>query len=157
MDKILIFFFLLLVLFPKTYGGEAKMQIFNSNTTDTINRITLLSTSAIIVGESLLLSAGMNIPGPSEWSTFKNMGFAVSDIIIGGILIYLSLFEPKMENSTAYYLLTSALLVSHGFREYEYLAGQNNAFCANTPLFVLNNVRLAGLGTSLGLSLSLMF
>jgi hypothetical protein len=42
-------------------------------------------------------------------------------------------------------------VVAHGYREWEYLVGAANPFCANAPLFVLNNLKLIGLLVIAGL------
>jgi hypothetical protein len=36
-------------------------------------------------------------------------------------------------------------VLTHGYREWEYLARASNPFCANAPLFVASNLKLAGL------------
>ena len=35
--------------------------------------------------------------------------------------------------------------MTHSLRDWEYLAGAANPFCANTPLIVVNNLKIAGL------------
>ena len=56
----------------------------------------------------------------------------------------------------AFFLVALALL-THGYREWEYLARASNPFCANAPLFVVNNLKLAGLlaAAVLGVGLAL--
>lgn len=58
----------------------------------------------------------------------------------------------------AFHFLVSLALLTHAYREWEYLARAANPFCANRPLFVVNNLKLIGLlvaavlGTSLALA-----
>jgi hypothetical protein len=124
---------------------------------ETVNRITLLSTSSVIAGESLLLLIGMNIPSQSEWVSAKNVSFAISDILLGGYLIYTALFQQNLQNSPLYYSLSSLLLLTHGYRDYEYLTNTSNSYCANKPLFILNNVRMFGTALSLGFTVTMKF
>jgi hypothetical protein len=42
-------------------------------------------------------------------------------------------------------LLVGLALLTHGYRDWEYVARASNPFCANAPLFVVNNLKLAGL------------
>jgi hypothetical protein len=49
-------------------------------------------------------------------------------------------------------------LLTHDYREWEHLARAGNPFCANAPLFVVNNLKLVGLLTTviLGARLALL-
>ena len=48
------------------------------------------------------------------------------------------------ERNNPWISFKNALLV-HVYRDWEYLAHSANQFCLNLPLFVVNNVKLAGL------------
>jgi len=119
---------------------------------------TLLCTGGLILTESALLLAGMNIPEPSPWSNGKNITLAASDILLGGTLVWFSLSGTDYRENPLYYGVLLALGVTHLYREGEYfLARDSQPFAANLPLFLLNNVRLGLIGGSLGLSLSLKY
>jgi hypothetical protein len=82
------------------------------------------------------------------------------DILVGVGLIVVVLATRNPAGAVLLYLLVGLGLLTHLYREWEYLAGANcaycagNAFCANQPLFVLNNVKLLGLLAVLVLALA---
>jgi hypothetical protein len=51
-----------------------------------------------------------------------------------------------------FYAVFALLLLTHVYREWEYLVGAPGAFCANLPLFVFNTIRLLGLVAAVVLS-----
>ena len=105
-------------------------------------------TGAVIAIESLALFVGLHVLSPEQmpWTGPKNDAFVLLDVIVGGGLIYLALrcregpFPPIF-----FFVLVAVSLLAHGYREWEYLAGVDDRFTFNLPLFVFNNVRLAGL------------
>ena len=44
-----------------------------------------------------------------------------------------------------FYFLVGLALLTHGYRVWEYLARASNPFCANAPLFIVNNLKLVDL------------
>lgn len=82
--------------------------------------------------------------GNNPWLSFKNDLFLGLDIVTGLGLVYVALTDKNFLQSGVFYLLTAVILGSHGFREWEYLARTGNPFCANMPLFVVNNLKLIG-------------
>ena len=116
--------------------------------------VVTLVTGLFIAGEALALLIGMHFSseGDNTWITFKNDLFLVLDIVVGLGLVYLALAPRGAAWPYALYFLAGLALLTHGYREWEYLAGADNAFCANTPLFVVNNLKLFGLVASLFLS-----
>lgn len=113
--------------------------------------VVTLVTGLFIAGEALALLVGMHFSseGDKTWITFKNDLFLVLDIVLGLGLVYLALAHRGAAWPYALYVLAGLALLTHGYREWEYLAGADNAFCATTPLFVVNNLKLAGLVASL--------
>jgi hypothetical protein len=111
-------------------------------------KVVTLVTGLFIAGEALALLVGMHFSseGDKTWITFKNDLFLVLDIVVGLGLVYLALAHRGAAWPYALYILAGLA------REWEYLAGADNAFCANTPLFVVNNLKLFGLVASLFLS-----
>lgn len=109
--------------------------------------IVTLVTGLFIAGEALALLVGMHFSSESDksWISVKNDLFLALDILAGLGLVYLALAHRGVVWTYAFYFLTGLALLTHGYREWEYLAGTDNAFCANTPLFVVNNLKLAGL------------
>lgn len=110
------------------------------------NMVTLV-TGLFIAGEALALLAGKHFSseGDDSWISVKNNVFLALDILAGLGLVYLALAHQGGTWTYAFYFLVGLALLTHGYREWEYLAGTDNAFCANTPLFVVNNLKLVGL------------
>lgn len=118
-----------------------------------VNYWLVLVLGAIAAGEALALLIGMNLPGPSEWSKVKNNGLALIDLVTGAALVYLLFTHRDLDGFPMFYVLLSVILTSHGYREWEYITDQPVKFCANTPLFIVNSVKLVGAVGVLGLSL----
>ncbi len=120
-----------------------------------MERVVTAAAGGLAGVESALLLIGMNLPQASTWSTPGNLLLASSDVILGGLLMYLAVSGSPPSWGWLYYAACSILLVTHLYREAEYIEGWRVPFTRGVPLFVLNNVRLALLGTSLGLRLLL--
>jgi hypothetical protein len=110
-------------------------------------KITTLLTSTVVAGEALALLVGMHLlsEGDNSWISVKNDLFLALDIVAGLGLVYLALAHRGTAWPYALCFLVSLALLTHGYREWEYLARASNPFCANAPLFVVNNLKLAGL------------
>lgn len=104
-------------------------------------------TGTIIAGEATALLLGMHLfsGGDNPWISSKNDLLLILDFITGVGMIYLAVTDPGFYDSPTFLILTNVALLTHGYREWEYLTGNNNAFCANLPLFIVNNLKLAGL------------
>ncbi len=99
---------------------------------------------AITAGEALALLIGMNLTGQSEWATIKNNGLALVDLVTGVALVYLLFTQGDLDGFVMFYVLLSVILISHGYREWEYVVNLPKKFCENAPLFVMNSVKLVG-------------
>ena len=109
-------------------------------------RIVAGLTGAIIAIESLALLVGTHLVAHSpEWAVPKNMALIITDIVGGAVLTWIALKGRSDPFPAVFYPLVAFLILSHAYREWEYLAGIERAFCANVPLFVFNNIRLLGL------------
>jgi hypothetical protein len=108
-------------------------------------KITSLLTGLTMAGEALALLVGMHVmsAGDNPWISVKNDLFLTLDIVAGLGLLYLVLAHRGV--SSAFYCLVGLAGLTHGYREWEYLVRASNLFCANAPLFVVNNLKLAGL------------
>ena len=116
-----------------------------------------LCAGGLIAIESSLLLFGMNYPSVSDWSSTKNVAFAVSDVILGSSLIYYSLSKIDIPKSLIY-LTYSLLFSTHIYRNFELIPIlSENKFCHNTPLYILNNVRIGLLATGLGLTFKINY
>jgi hypothetical protein len=104
-----------------------------------------LLTGLTMAGEALALLVGMHVlsAGDNLWISVKNDLFLALDIVAGLGLLYLVLARRGMP--LVLYFLVGLGLLTHGYRVWEYLARAGNPFCANLPLFVVNNLKLAGL------------
>ncbi len=117
------------------------------------NHWLIFGLGAIVAGEALALLIGMNLTGQSEWAKIKNNGLALVDLFTGAALVYLLFTQGDLDGFPMFYALLSVIMISHGYREWEYVADQPVKFCANAPLFVMNSVKLVGSVGVLALSL----
>ena len=110
-------------------------------------KITTLLTGGVLVGEALALLVGMRLLSKGEipWISVKNDLFLALDIVAGLGLVYLALVQRGAAWPYALSLLAGLALLTHGYREAAYLARAGNAFCANAPLFLVNNLKFVGL------------
>lgn len=117
--------------------------------------VIVIITGILIAGEAIALLVGMHFlsPGNNPWISIKNDLLLGLDIVIGLALIYSMITGTRTASLSAFYILVGAALLTHGFREYEYLARLPNRFCVNQPLFILNNLKLIGSAISIGIAL----
>ena len=108
-------------------------------------RTASLLTGLTTAGEAFALLVGMHILSASDnpWISVKNDLFLALDIVAGLGLFYLVL--ARRTAPYAFYFLVGLALLTHGYRVWEYLARASNPFCANAPLFIVNNLKLVGL------------
>ena len=95
----------------------------------------------LLVGEAAALLVGTRILGKSRspWISYKNSLFLLLDIISGTMVLLSLLFKfPEI----IFWIIFSLVVLSHAFREYEYLSLQKQLFCSNLPLFIVNNVKM---------------
>jgi hypothetical protein len=104
-------------------------------------------TGAVVAGEAAALLVGVYILGGAEnpWISAKNSLFLVLDVLMGLGLVYLALAARGAAWPAVFYSTVAVALLSHGYREWEVLVNASNPFCANTPLLVVNNFKIAGL------------
>jgi hypothetical protein len=95
----------------------------------------------LLVGEAAALLVGTRLINKSKnpWNTHKNSIFLFLDILCGTILL-LSVFLKFPE--AIFWIMFILVMLSHAFREYEYLSLQEQPFCSNLPLFIVNNVKI---------------
>ncbi|HET6452594.1 MAG TPA: hypothetical protein VFI08_14850 [Spirochaetia bacterium] len=118
-----------------------------------LDGIAALCAGGLVAAESALLLLGMNVPTVSAWSTPRNVALGVSDVVLGSVLIYAALSGRAAAGDWMYWASAGALALTHAFREVEFLAAGSEPFARSPALFVFNNVRLALLGLSAGLTL----
>jgi hypothetical protein len=97
--------------------------------------------SVLLVGEALALWVGMRSsnPGGQDWNWKKNSVFIYLDAVCG-ILLFLELVLKMPE--IIFWIVFSVVVLSHAFREYEYLSLRDQPFCINLPLFIVNNLKI---------------
>jgi hypothetical protein len=110
-------------------------------------KIITVLTGLIMVGEAVTLLIGtlQGVGEASSWLSFKNGLLLQVDIITGVALILIALLVKDYLGSPIFYVVMVIAVVTHVFRDWEYVKGVQNVFLANRGLFILNNVRLAGL------------
>jgi len=110
-------------------------------------KIATVLAGLVVAGEALALLAGMRLlsEGDNPWVSVKNDLFLALDMVTGLGLVYLALAHRGAAWPYAFSVLAGLALLAHGYREWEYLARASNPFCANGPLFAVNNLKLAGL------------
>jgi hypothetical protein len=118
---------------------------------DLLFTITTLLTGLVIAGEAVALLVGMHFLSEVDnpWVSLKNDRFLVLDIAVGLGLVYLALAHRGAAWPYAFYSMVGLGLLTHGYREWEYLAGAGKPFCANAPLFIVNTLKLVGLASVL--------
>lgn len=98
-----------------------------------------------VAGESIALLMGTTFSGfeGQEWQTPSNMFFMIIDIITGVAIIFLIFVKAELTN---YPLVLSVFVVivimTHLFREMQYLLDIPNKYLKNRPLFIVNNLKL---------------
>ena len=104
-------------------------------------------TGVVISGEAFALLVGMHLLSGrgNTWPSFKNDFLLGVDFVTGACLIYLAATNALLRPSNLLNLVLAVALLAHGYREGEYWLHLANKFCANPPLFVVNNVKLVGL------------
>ncbi|MEJ2211640.1 MAG: hypothetical protein P8129_21750 [Anaerolineae bacterium] len=114
-------------------------------------RIVGALTGLAVVGEALALVVGVHLVGKgnSAWISVKNDLLLALDVLVGLGLVLLAVLARGPAWPYNLYALVGLGLMTHGYRVWEYLAGVANPFCANVPLFIFNDVKLAGLGACL--------
>jgi hypothetical protein len=123
-------------------------------------RILTLLIGLVIAGEALALVVGKHVlsPGDNPWVSLKNDLFLGLDVVAGVGLVIVAASRDGPLAPGIFYALVFTALVTHGYRDWEVLARASNPFCANAPLYAVNNVKLAGLlvivGASIGKVLS---
>ena len=119
----------------------------NSTTSQTLLEFAKLITGLVMLGEAKVLFAGLRLAGLSKkpWFNLKNRILLGSDILFGFVLLALVFLAESNIVSILFWVVVCFSLPAHGYREWEYLARRENRFCAGTPQFIVNNVKLVGL------------
>jgi hypothetical protein len=115
-------------------------------------------TGTVIAVESLILCIGVRFSASEgeRWICLKNDILVVADTITGmGLIVFALMFRrvSGLPYAGMFYVLIIISIVTHGYREWEYLTGVENKFFFNFPLFVFNNIRLFGLVAAMFLAL----
>jgi hypothetical protein len=111
-------------------------------------------TGLVVAGEALALLVGMYIlsPQPNPWISGRNSFWVGLDIACGAGLICLILMSESSLRDGLLMVLALIAMGGHAYREWEYFASSEaSRFLANVPLFVLNNVKLIGLISIVGM------
>ena len=111
----------------------------------TTHNIILLLTGLLIFGEAaaLLIGTGLVIKPRPEWLTQKNFAFLADDMFFGIILTLISF--DILTASWIFWLSIISTFLLHAWRDAEFVAKFPNRFCDNTALFLVNNLKLMGL------------
>ena len=118
-----------------------------------IQDLSTILTGGLIASESSLMIVDFDYINKSIWNNLKNNGIAISDIVLGSILVYYGLSGTDYSKAWFYYSVLATLVMTHSIREYEYIAKSTNPYDESLPLFIFNNIRLGLLGTSFFLSI----
>jgi hypothetical protein len=106
----------------------------------------------LIAGEAVALIAGVYLLGAADnpWIRAENDIFLVVDLVTGVLLVVLGLVSdsgvPERETRVPLVGSTLVAVLAHTYRGVAYLWARPNTFCASGALFLLNNVKLVGLG-----------
>lgn len=112
---------------------------------DSLQHTVLLLTGLLIFGEALalLIGTGFIIKPRPVWLNTKNFAFLLDDLFFGILLILLA--AQVFTQTWIFWVVVISTFLSHALRDAEFVANFPNKFCANAGLFLLNNVKLAGL------------
>jgi hypothetical protein len=114
-------------------------------------RLALGLTGALVALESTALLVGIFfVQGPNPWCSAENLTLVASDILVGAWLIRVAT-RRRLPRPSRLLAPSLVLAATHAYRDWAYLVDAPNAFCANTALFVFNNLRLAGLAIVMGM------
>ena len=81
----------------------------------------------------------------NPWVSSKNDLLLLLDILTGLGLVYLGIRGGLWIPSVWFSFLVLLAIITHLFRDVEYLIGMENPFCANKSLFLFNNLKLVAL------------
>jgi NhaP-type Na+/H+ or K+/H+ antiporter len=100
----------------------------------------------ILFGEAIALMAGTLIikKNTSKWLNRKNALLLSLDIVTATAII-LSLPALHYVPDSVFYLFLIIGAGTHIYRSWEYYSKIKKKFCDNTSLFIVNNIKLAGL------------
>jgi hypothetical protein len=121
------------------------------------NYVLAIALGLVVVNEVFALLIGMSIVGNTSLLTIEHYAMLLIDIITGLCIIYI-VFMNKLNfhQSVYYYIIILAIIVSHFWRDLETLLNVENEFLGNSPLFIVNNVKLIGFIITLVLSLFIL-
>lgn len=110
-------------------------------------RLGTILTRVVIGGEALAFLIGMHFLSErsNPWISFKNDFLIALDLVTALGLILTVTMNRNVLSSSTFYLLALVSILSHGYRGWEYFANVQNKFCINTPLFMINGLKLFGL------------
>lgn len=113
------------------------------------HNIVLLLTGLLICGEAaaLLIGTGLVIKPRPKWLTPKNFAFLADDLFFGTILALIAV--GVLTAPWIFWLSIVSTFLSHAWRDAEFVARFPNRFCQNSALFLINNLKLMGLLSSI--------
>ncbi|MBD3405326.1 MAG: hypothetical protein GF411_04205 [Candidatus Lokiarchaeota archaeon] len=107
--------------------------------------ILIIILGLVVAGEAIALFLGSSLSGfeRQTWQTIPNITFLVFDIITGVAIVFLTIAKKELTN---YPLVLSTfivvIIITHLLRDIEFLIDTVEKFIANTPLLVVNNLKL---------------
>ena len=106
-------------------------------------KIIAILAGLVITGEAAALLVGMHlfVRPISPWLIPKNNVLAAVDMITGTLIVVLAITG---KSPSLFYVAAGVALITHTFRDWEYLASVKNPFVFNLPLFIVNNLKLIG-------------
>lgn len=103
-----------------------------------------------VIGEAVALVIGVHVMRRGRsWRSIKNDVLLISDVAAGTAVLCLAIIDANVYRSIPFYVFTTLLLITHAYRQREYLVEANNPFCDNKPLLIVNNIKLIGLAVIL--------
>ncbi len=117
--------------------------------TDAWLKTATVVTAAVMAGEAigLFLAEYLWSPKPNPWISPRNTLWLVSDLVCGVGLAYLALGRAGPSREAYTLALVLPALVSHLYREWEYLSHTTaGPYLENETSWMVNTLKLAGLG-----------
>jgi len=123
------------------------------------HKFTLILTGVIIIGEALALYIGTSVLREKNeaWIGSKNRAFIWLDIVAGLGLVWSAAQLDTNLGTFVYAVMLASSSLAHAYREWEFFYRRQNRFCMNTPLLVMNTLKLLGLALIIILRLSIVF
>lgn len=109
--------------------------------------ILYFATGGLLIAESVALIIGLFIfnKGKSPWLSKQNITFLFLDMLVGASMILIPITNIEFTDPEIASFVLGFTMTLHLFRSIHYFWPSKKPFCANIWLFLVNNIKLAGI------------